>query len=324
MNILIVGAGNIGKRHLESLSKSHKIKNFYIIDKNIFILKNLKKKFKQKKFFFFRNLGNLKKKTKFDLVIISTNSDNRFEIFKSIIKHFKVENFILEKFVFQNISHYNLANKLIEDHNLKVFINCPMRTWAIFKKIKFRDYKSRIKIILKGSKWGLASNAIHYIDLLIFFSNKNKITISKNHELEIHKSKRKNFIEFDGKLDVRTDKKHILQMIDNFKKNYKPQLYIELNDIIYEFDAGRNYYYVKKYRIYNKNKKKLISNYKFKTPLQSQLTLKIFKDIQTKNQSSIPSYNDLFQANKSVIKLFTAVYREKINSKKKVLNCPVT
>ena len=100
--------------------------------------------------------------------MISTNSDVRFKIFKFIVSNFKVKHFILEKFVFQNIKHYKYALNIIKNQKLKVFINCPMRNWPLFKKIRDKDYKKNIKIKISGSKWGLASNAIHYIDLLIF------------------------------------------------------------------------------------------------------------------------------------------------------------
>ena len=287
MKILIVGVGNIGKRHLESLTKYNKIKQFHIVEKNNLVTSILKTKYFNKKFFFHKAIDNLDNKIQFDLAILSTNSDVRFKIFTEIVRRTRVKFFILEKFVFQNINHFNYANKLIRNKNLKVFINCPMRTWPFFENIKKKYYKSEVEILMTGSKWGLASNAIHYIDLLIHFTNKKKIYLSKNQEMHIYKSKRKNFVEFGGILDAKIDKSNFLKMVDNYKQKSKPKLYIKFNEIFFEIDAGRNYYFVKKFKIKN-NQKKFITKNKFKTPLQSQMTLKIFKDIKKKKKIQFP------------------------------------
>lgn len=322
MNILIVGVGNIGKRHLESLSKFNKIKKFYIVEKNNSIKKKLKKNYQKNNFFFYDNIINLENIKKFDLAIISTNSDIRFKIFKDITNKFTIKYIILEKFVFQNINQFNYAYKIIKSRNLKVFINCPMRIWPFFKNLKSKLYSSQLEIIMTGSKWGLGSNAIHYIDLLVYLTNKKKIHISNIKEILTYKSKRKNFIEFAGSIDVKINKNNSLKMIDDHRQKLNPIMYLKLNNIFYELDAGRDYYYVKKFKIKNKEKE-LIFKSKFKTPLQSELTLKIFKDILLRKKNTIPTYEDLFYVNKSLIKFLSDTYKK--NSKKKqILFCPIT
>ena len=310
MKILIVGVGNIGKRHLESLTKSNKIKQFHIVENNNVINKKLKKNYQKNNFFFYENIANLENKQKFDLAIISTNSDTRFKIFKDITNRFIVKYIILEKFVFQNINQFNYAHKIIKYKNLKVFINCPMRTWPFFKNLKSQHDRSQLEIIMTGSKWGLGSNAIHYIDLLAYLTNKRKINISKIGEIFIYKSKRKNFIEFAGNINVKINKNISLKMIDNYKKKLNPILFLKFKNVFYELDAGRDCYYVKKFKIKNKEKK-LIFKSRFKTPLQSELTLKIFEDILLKKKNTIPTYEDLFHINKSLIKFLLNVYKKK-------------
>ena len=56
-----------------------------------------------------------------------------------------------------------------------------MRNWPLFKKIRDKDYKKILKLKLVEVNEGLASNAIHYIDLLIFLQiEKNFIFQTKN------------------------------------------------------------------------------------------------------------------------------------------------
>ena len=58
----------------------------------------------------------------------------------------------------------------------------------------------------------------------------------------IYKSKRENFIEFAGSIHAKVDNNNHLIMNDDHKKNLKPEMTIELKNILYEFDAGRDYY----------------------------------------------------------------------------------
>ena len=65
----------------------------------------------------FKNLSindNLPKNLKFDLVIISTNSKERYLVIREIFNHNKVKNLFLEKFIFPNIKDFNLFKKLIK------------------------------------------------------------------------------------------------------------------------------------------------------------------------------------------------------------------
>ena len=113
-------------------------------------------------------------------------------------------------------------------------------------------------------------------------------------------------------------------MVDKFKSNLKPKLYIDINDISYEINASRDFYYVDKYKINKSNEKKLIHSNKFKPPLQSQMTLKIFKNIILKKKNNIPTYAELYDVNKSLIRLFYNVYKNKISKKKITSFCPIT
>ena len=83
MNILIVGAGNIGYRHSQKVHKINEVENIYFFDvdkKNISILK----KIKSKKISFLNNLDL--KKIKIDLAIIATTIEKRYFVLKNIIK----------------------------------------------------------------------------------------------------------------------------------------------------------------------------------------------------------------------------------------------
>ena len=78
--ISIIGFGNIGKRHFESISKINYSLNIYLIDplieKDHLFIKKIKNK--KHKIYYFIKLNKVDRK--FDLAIISTNSNERYKI----------------------------------------------------------------------------------------------------------------------------------------------------------------------------------------------------------------------------------------------------
>ena len=108
-NILIVGLGSMGHSHLLSFLKHKKKYNFEICDKNF------KKKFYSEIYF----STKLPKRKKYDLVIIATNSKERFKVAKKIMNFNKVKSLILEKFLFNKLSEYSSFEKIIKKNKIK-------------------------------------------------------------------------------------------------------------------------------------------------------------------------------------------------------------
>ena len=101
--ILIIGAGNIGLRHLESLGKSDILIKIFVYD--LFISKQIKKKIseiqKYNKRVNIEILNNFSSHLSFDVCIISTNAKERYQLTLLSIKKLNIKNIILEKIDFQ-------------------------------------------------------------------------------------------------------------------------------------------------------------------------------------------------------------------------------
>lgn len=279
-NVLIVGFGNIGLRHCESLIKFKKIKKIFIFDTNYQKVLNFKKKVKNKKIIILKNL-NLNKNN-FFLSIIATNSDVRFSLFEKIVKNFKVKFFIFEKVVFQKQNEYDYTKRIIEQNKLKCWINCPRRTWSIFKNIKKNiNREKKISLIISGNSWGILSNAIHFIDLFVFFTRSSSLNFNFKHlSKRLFKTKRKGFYESDGEILVRNEKNDTLILKDK-KSNKKNRLILKL-------------YNEKKYFYFDQNN---LTN-KFQVPLQSNETLKHAKNILKNGRCNLPSYLRTYEIHK--------------------------
>ena len=278
MKVLIVGFGNIGQRHFESIYNYKKLSKIYIFDRNVSKIKkylNENKKYLRKTVI----LSNLKEKNQYFLCIISTNSNVRFKIFSYLVTGMKIKNFILEKIIFQNPLEYKKSAKLVEINKLNCWINCPRRTWKIFKEIKKKIKLSEsLQVKITGFNWGLMSNAIHFVDLFSYLKNlKNYEVFFEGLEKKIIKTKRSGFSEMKGKIIFKT-KNNDQMILEDKKSKSKKSLFIKI-----------------------KQRKRLFSFYqadlkgKYRIPLQSEDTLKHLKLIYLKKKCELPSFFDTYK-----------------------------
>ena len=241
-NVLIFGTGNIGYRHLQSILENRKIHKIYLYDKDKKISLDLAKKIKSKKIILITNKNNIFKK-KYFLVILSNFATNRSN---TLLKFWKIKNtkyILTEKIVENNIRNINKMLHKIEENT---YVNLNIRLMTVFKKIKQLVQKEKkIQINLKGNNWNMTSNAIHYLDFVKWITNFEikKISILKLNK--VFKSKRKPFIDFEGKikclyensstlfLENRYDLKKKNFVIMTLKsKNYNIKYKIESNQIL--------------------------------------------------------------------------------------------
>lgn len=172
MNIGIIGFGNIGKRHFQSLLSQ---------DFTIYILEPDIKSFESG----IRNfdLGDLCVKhcskieelngLQFELIIHATNADVRYDSLVYLIQHTTVKHWLIEKVSFQSLEHFDsIVNKIPNNS----FVHLPIRYYSALDKLSYHlpnDYRV-LNCQIKGSEWGVLCNLIHYLDLLkIIDSNFN-------------------------------------------------------------------------------------------------------------------------------------------------------
>jgi predicted dehydrogenase len=126
--ILIIGLGKIGLNHLKAAEKFKKKIDIYVFDKKL-----TNKNFGSKKINLIKNLNN---NHSYDLVIISTNSSERFRLFLKLIKNSNGKNILFEKIVFFKIQQFLKTFKILKKNKINVWVNCLRREISIFHKIK--------------------------------------------------------------------------------------------------------------------------------------------------------------------------------------------
>ncbi len=160
--ILIAGAGQLGSRYLQSLSKFDGLLNIYVLDISDDSLKTERLRWEACKSNF-HNVHFVKEYAKFPqsiyLAIVSSSANVRLEIVKTITLHTRVRYWILEKILATNITDLNSLTKA----SLKSWVNTPMHAWPLYKFFNTK-YNSPKNISAKFLNFnGLACNCIQYI-----------------------------------------------------------------------------------------------------------------------------------------------------------------
>jgi len=175
---MIIGLGNIGMRHFQSLSNLDGLANFYLVDpkfrkknntsadalKNRYITKG------RKNIFFYKDVEDINlKEIFFDLTIIASNSDMRFFLFEKVVLFTNTKYIILEKFLFNKLIHYKKAILYCKQKKQVCFVNQWLCQSTKIRKIlnKFKNHE--LDVTVEGTEWGMACNIVHFIDLIRYF-----------------------------------------------------------------------------------------------------------------------------------------------------------
>ena len=299
--ILIIGLGKIGSNHLKAIERFKKKIEIYVLEKKL-----NDENFLNKKINLIKNLNN---NHTYDLVIISTNSTERFSLFLELVKKNNVKNIIFEKFVFFKKEQFMKTFEVLKKKKINVWVNCLRREISIFHKIK-RKIKGDFVLTYKSKNWGLGCNSIHFVDLFCFLSNTAKSLIKRSDlSKKIYKSRRKGYMEFKGLIEFKI--KNSKLFIQDDKINNNKVFKITTNKNVFSFNSKENI--LTELNIKNSNLKK----YKCEEPKVSLISYNIIKKIFKKQKVNLVTLKESFLHHKILIDIFSS-HLKRINHKKKL------
>lgn len=245
--ILLIGLGNIGLRHLESLAKLNFKFDIYVYDidkhntqkaKDIWEDEQLNFKLNNK-IYICTNYKKLPKEI--DLTIVSTLSSNRDIIIHDvlIVNGIICKYWIIEKLLGQSEHQINSILGLLK--NCKAWVNTPRRVMPWYKEIKkILPKKEKLKCVLEGYDWGIACNSIHFIDLFCWLTEEEILSFDNSNLDKFWKeSKREGFYEVTGKLNVNLSQGSSLSLISSKQiKGLKVKILTRNNNFILDFKDG--------------------------------------------------------------------------------------
>jgi hypothetical protein len=207
MNVLVVGAGQLGSRHLQSLANvSEYFLNIDVVDPSIESLEVAKQRYeslgvKSHTVCYHKSIAETQVSS-YQLAIVATNSNVRCAVVKDILKEKKLKYLILEKVLFQRTEEYYEIEQLLKQKNVSTWVNHPRRMFEFYRELKSHLSSSKnIHFSAIAGNWGLACNALHLLDLFSFLSNAEVETVDLSKLTpEILSAKREGFLEIDGQI----------------------------------------------------------------------------------------------------------------------------
>jgi len=321
--IAIIGAGQLGSRHLQGLAKSSFSISIEIVDpfeESLNIAKTRFNEINRSEYItsinYYQSIDKLS--DKIDLVIVATGANVRSKVVTELLSKKEVNNLILEKVLFQTIEEYRIVEELLNKTNTKCWVNHPRRMFPVYKSLKNElENASSISYNLQGGDWGLGCNALHFIDHLSFLTNSNDLKIDNTYlDNKIYDSKRQGFSEINGLL-VGSLSNNTFTLSSNVHSTQS--IFTIVSDIIViridELKGEMNISRKNNDWIWELKKEKIVY-------FQSELTNILINDILIEKKCDLPTYED---ATKLHIPFITSLldHMKKVTGIKQH-KCPIT
>ena len=291
--IILIGAGQLGSRHLQGLAKSGIEISIEIVepfDKSREVAQQryeeIETNSKVKSIAFFESIDELS--DEIDIAIIATNADVRSKIIKELFSKKKVKNLILEKVLFQTVEEYHKVEKLLEETSTKCWVNHPRRMFPFYQALKNEIKDSgQISYMVQGGAWGLGCNGLHFIDHLAFLSDDTELKIDNDFlHPHIYESKRANHIEFNGLLKGRIGN-HIFSLYSD-KEPVPTSITITTDTLTAFIDEVNGYTRIAR----KSNDWKWEESTQKIVYFQSELTNVVIEDIIATGNCALPTYDE--------------------------------
>ena len=321
--IVIIGAGQLGSRHLQGLAKSNVEISIEVVEpfeKSREIAKQryeeIENNPKVKSINFFESIDELS--DTLDIVIIATNADVRSKIIKELFSKKTVKNLILEKVLFQTVEEYHEVEKLLEETSTKCWVNHPRRMFPFYQALKNEIKDSeQISYMVQGGAWGLGCNGLHFIDHLSFLSDNTELKIDNDFlHPHIYEAKRANYVEFNGLLKGRIGS-HIFSLYSD-KEPVPTSITITTDTLTAFIDEANGYTRIAR----KSNAWKWEESTQKIVFFQSELTNVLIAQIITMGSCVLPDYNEAMKLHIPFVEALLS-HMESVDGQVYTL-CPIT
>ncbi len=321
--LILIGCGNIGSRHLQSLMKFQNKISIDIVEPNkksknnaIELIKKLSIK-KSPKINWFTSIRDLSNSG--DVVIVATNSIGRHKLIDTLLKQGN-KKFLIEKMVCQSKEEYKFLISAFKKYNANGWINVNRRYFISYQKIKELFLSSKfLELNVHLGNSGLGASSIHFIDLFCWLNDNYNIKLNGKYLFDkIHPSKRgKQFKEFAGTIVGSNKNSSFLTISTNNNQSIPPSIIVEIYDgekhiIINELEE----------KIYFLTNFENISKFSFKFGHVSELSYKIIQDILKNNSCLLPTLQDSYDSHSELFRIFNKHLSKQLHHK--VEKCPIT
>lgn len=318
-NLLLVGAGQIGSRHLQALANIKVPFKLTVVDPDQSSLDRAKTRLLEvssscSNISFTKRLMDAEL---FDLAFIATNADIRLAVFRDILTNSKVNNVIFEKVLFQSNTQIQECTALLNRFSIHAWVNCPRRVFPSYKALRTTlDNEDFLSMSVTGSNFGLACNGIHFVDLFAFLSRQTEFTFKSELDSSLIESKRLGCYEAFGTLDGEIGNQRLKISCDNISDKITLEIKIETSSRHYIINE-----ITQEISVYNLEGE-LLSTTKFSILPQSQLSHIYATDILTTGKCELTSFSESATLHRKYLSVLLAHFNSIKSDRFEV--CPIS
>lgn len=235
--IIIIGVGNIGRRHLQAVSKLTSIESILCFDIHKAPVNYIPSFCRENNIRtdIFRIMSDydevLTNISRCDIVIIATTAKGRFTILKDVINRHPLA-ILSEKPLCQNLQEYKSVLRLSKKENIPIYINFLRHRFDFYERIEKILRHSKIKCFNAFFWGGMACTGIHIIELMTWLLHAKTYKIIHSAKERVYRTKRKGYFDFSGEMSLILDNLHFCFLKAEAQKSI---FSIEISSAMQEF-----------------------------------------------------------------------------------------
>lgn len=204
-DVLLVGAGNIGFRHLQGLGKIHPLIQLWVVDPDTSALERAAAEWQLIGGVAGRFLRDIEQlPVTASACVMATPARGRLELVRRLLPCISGDTIIIEKVAFTSISEMHAAGLLLDAAGKQAYVNCPRRIWPLYTRLRALLAGKRLALTVRGRDLGLGSNGVHFLDLLQYLSGETELQVVEFSGGKVRPAKRAGYYESYGRLRVIT------------------------------------------------------------------------------------------------------------------------
>jgi predicted dehydrogenase len=312
--IVLVGSGGIGSRHLQGLKKLDRPAHVHIVDPSSVSLELATARWeeidggREQRLSTGHGFEGLPSAP--DVVIVATTSSVRREVVEEVFRRSAPRHLVLEKFLFPSVKDFEVVGSLVHDAGCRAWVNTTRRLWQSYRQLG-DELDTAHPVSLRVSAQlahGLGSNSVHFLDLLSSLNGRPPGQLDGSLLRPIPNERRRGNIEFEGAVHGYGPAS------DYFSYSVSPGTSAPL---IVHITAGEQHFVI------DESNQRILRNSTgegqswaispFPTELQSDLTGPLVEELVDDGTCSLPTYEESTAIHLALLEVFLASYRKHVD-----------
>ena len=285
--VLLIGAGQLGSRHLQGLARSSLPLRIDVVDPSPEALAVARSRFEEVSTAPDRASyhTSLPAGRSYAVVIVATDSGPRAAVTESVLSGCEAGAIVFEKVLFTRPQEYDRSGERLAADNVPAWVNCPRRLYPLYHDLR-PVLTGPVRIAMQGGMWGLGCNSIHIVDLAAWLSGQTAFTWDASGlDPLVHDSHRRGYVEFSGVLTASAPDGSSVQLYARNGSTAPPQLSILAGDASAVLDEVNGSGVV-----YRKDRNYAPEPVTFRLPYQSELSHLVVEAIVRDGTCPLPDF----------------------------------